>query len=89
MAIIITYDVPSRHVQLKQAMFNMGYTDRIAHNNRYIYLPNTTVYHGNKTSEQALNDLQVICGQLNIDLERCVSTQWGPDWAAIWGRPFN
>ena len=92
MAIIATYDVPREHGPLKKALFEMGYTDRILHNEngtpRYIYLPNTTVYHTGKTADQARKDIQNVCVALHISLERCVATQWGPDWAAIWGIAF-
>ena len=93
MPIIVTYDVPSRHVELKKLLFERGYTDKITHfhNGAYrdIYLPNTTVYHATKTSAQGREDLQTATTALQIKLERCVSTQWGPDWAVIFGVPFN
>ncbi|HVT85197.1 MAG TPA: hypothetical protein VHD35_08325 [Chitinophagaceae bacterium] len=88
MGVIVTYDVPSKHVELKKTLFALGYTDRIVHQNGYIYLPNTTVYHHNKSASQARDNVQSICNQLNIELERCIATQWGPDWAAIHGKPF-
>lgn len=88
MAIIITYDVPSKHVELKEALSKKGYQDKIAHNNKWIYLPNTTLYHPTKTASTARDEMQAICKTLNVELERCVSTAW-TDWAAIWGKPFN
>jgi hypothetical protein len=89
MGVIVTYDVPSKHVELKKALFALGYTDRITHQSTYVYLPNTTVYHHNKTATQARNEVQYACSQLRIELERCIATQMGPDWAAIPGKPFN
>lgn len=89
MPIIVTYDVPKEHTPLKQSLFKLGYSDKIVHVdekgvNRYIYLPNTTLYHPTKTAEQARIDVQTACKNLNIELERCVSTLW-TGWAAIWG----
>lgn len=89
MAIIVTYDVPSKHVELKTAMKKLGYTDLIPHDGKSIYLPNTTLYHPNKNAEQAREDVKQSCVQLHVKLERCVSTQWGPNWSAIWGEPFK
>lgn len=93
MAIIVTYDVPSKHVELKKALFQKGYTETIKYQNNGVlkdaYLPNTTVYHVNKTANQGLDDVKAICATLNIELERCVSTQYGPDSTMIWGKPFG
>lgn len=89
MAIVITYDISSKHVAFKEAMFELGYTSKIVHDGKWIYFPNTTLYHQTKTSLQSVNDAQRIAKQLSVNLERCVATQWGPDWSAIWGEPFN
>jgi len=93
MPIIVTYDVPSRHVDLKKLLFARGYTDRITNFQSGVYkdihLPNTTVYHPTKSSTQGREDLQVCTTELQIRLERCIATQWGPDWAAIYGVPFG
>ncbi len=93
MAIIVTYDVPGKHVALKQLLFDKGYTDKIQHFQdgvyKYIYLPNTTVYHATKLSTEGREDLKTCAAALQIKLERCISTQWGPDWAAIYGEPFQ
>lgn len=93
MAIIATYDVPSKHVELKKALFAKGYTETILHKDdkgvpKKIYLPNTTLYHASKTAKQAVNEIEAECKALKIDLERCVATIW-QDWAAIWGEPFG
>ncbi|WP_438947057.1 hypothetical protein [Sediminibacterium sp.] len=93
MAIIATYDVPSKHVELKKALFAKGYTETIPHIDanrlpKKIYLPNTTVYHASKTSQQAKADIQASCSALNIKMERFVSTVW-QSWDAIWGEPFG
>ena len=93
MAIIATYDVPSKHVELKKALFAKGYTETISHKEangvtKKINLPNTTVYHASKTAEQARDEIKAVCKALNIELERCVATIW-QDWAAIYGEPFG
>jgi len=93
MAIIVTYDIPTRHVDLKKLLFDKGYTDKIQHFQdgayKKIYLPNTTVYHATKTASEGRDDLQTCTTALQVKLERCISTQWGPNWAAIYGGPFQ
>lgn len=94
MAIIVTYDVPDKHRELKKALFALEYKDRIPYKDdkgveRTIFLPNTTVYHTSKTAEQGREDVKSICTNLGVKLERCVATQWGPQWAAIYGEAFK
>ena len=94
MAILITYDVPSKHTELKKTLFSMGYVETIPYKDesgkvKTIYLPNTTVYHASKTAQQGRDDLETVCSNLNIKLERLIATQWGPNWAAIYGEPFG
>lgn len=90
MAIIITYDVPSKHVELKAAMKKLGYVDQIPGETcKIIYFPNTTLYHSSKAASEAREDVKAISTKLGVELERCVSTQWGPNWAAICGEPFK
>ena len=87
---IITYDVPSKHVELKEALFKLGYKDQISGTKcEVIYFPNTTLYHETKSPEQALKDVQANCKHLSVKLYRCVATQWGPKWVAICGEDFK
>lgn len=89
MAIIITYDIPSKHREFKEKMFALGYRDSIPGKKcKTIYFPNTTLYHDNKTPADAIADAQIICSDLGIKLERCVSTIWGT-WNAMCGEPFK
>jgi hypothetical protein len=91
MAIIITYDIPSKHVEFKKEMFQLGYKDQIpgTTNCKIIYFPNTTLYHATKEAGVARDEAKGICKKLDIELERCVATQWGPNWAAVCGEPFK
>lgn len=88
MAIIITYDVPSKHTELKKEMAKLGYTKTIINQGRPINLPNTTLHHPTKTADQALTDIKGVTSTLGIKLERCIATVW-ESWAAIWGEPLN
>jgi hypothetical protein len=88
MAIIISYDIPSRHLEFKEAMFEKGFTDKIVHQGKYIYLPNTTLYHETYTAKEGRDMTESILYQMNVTLERFIATRW-TDWAAIWGEPFK
>lgn len=93
MEIIVTYDVPSMHVALKKALVGIGYQDHFFWPdngvNKKVHLPNTTLYHKSKSPKDARQDVVNACNQLNIELERCIATQLGPEWSASWGKPFG
>jgi len=89
MASIVTYDIPSKHVEFKKEMFALGYKDQITGNVcKIIYFPNTTLYHPSKTPNTARVEVQSVSKKLNIELERCIATIW-EDWSAICGEPFK
>ena len=89
MSTIITYDIPTKHVEFKKLMLELGYKDRIPGKDcEVIYFPNTTLYHQIKNGETARKDARAVCKQLNVELERCIATQW-TEWAAICGEPFK
>lgn len=88
MEIIITYDVPNKHNDVKTEMFNLGYKDKFSDGTAYVYLPNTTLYHASKTPAIARDEMKAVCLRLNVKLERCISTSMG-NWAAIYGEPFK
>lgn len=90
MAIIITYDIPSKHREFKEKMFELGYVDSISNSDcGKVYFPNTTLYHASKTAANARDEARAITRSLGIKLVRCVSTQFGPNWAAVCGEAFN
>lgn len=91
MPVIITYDIPTKHREFKEKMFEIGYKDSIpgVKNCKTIYLPNTTLYHANKTAEAARDEALSTTKSLGVNLERCISTQFGPNWASVCGEPFN
>ena len=88
MAVIVTYDIATKHVELKKAMFQSGYIEKVAYERRSIYLPNTTLYHQSKTANQAREDTKSVTTNLNVKLERCIATQWGPRLGRRFGRAF-
>jgi hypothetical protein len=60
MASIISYDIVDKHRELRRALLGLGY--------------NTTLYHPEKTLEEAAIDVQKICDQSDIRLKRCIAT---------------
>jgi hypothetical protein len=70
MASILTFDVAEKHIELKKALIDLGY--------------NTTLYHPNKTPEQAVVDVQMVCERLKIHLDHCLATNW-IKWHAMTG----
>lgn len=89
MATIVTYDIPSKHMEFKRMMFLLGYKDQIAGTTcKVIYFPNTTLYHPTKNAVTARDEARNIAKRLEVNLERCVATIWD-DWATICGEPFK
>jgi len=90
MATVLTYDIPTKHVEFKKLMFQLGYKDQITEATcKVIYFPNTVLYHPIKSAETARDEALSIAKKLNVNLERCIATQWGPNWAALCGEPFK
>lgn len=88
MEMIITYDVHTKHSEVKSEMFKIGFKDRFLDSkNEYVYLPNTTLYHSSKTPTEARDTLRAICTKLDVKLLRCIATKLS-DWAAIYGEPL-
>ena len=89
MSTIITYDIPTKHLEFKKLMHDLGYKGAIPGENcKIISLPNTTLYHQFKDGETARKDAQAICKKINVELERCIASKW-TGWSAICGEPFK
>lgn len=88
MKTIITYDITDKHFEFKSEMFKLGYVDRFVNSGRTVYLPNTTLIHKSKSAVQCKDDAKSVSIKLKVKLERCISSQFGPDWAGIFGEPF-
>lgn len=74
--ILISYDVDSRHKAVKDAMKELGYYDKWHYDPAKIYdLPNTTLWHDKKSTDQAITDLRRVCTNLSVKLERAVAVQ--------------
>jgi hypothetical protein len=75
-AVLISYDVNRSHTEVKARLEEMDYYDNFAYDNEPTkYLPNTTLWHKNKSSDQAINDLKSVCNSLGVLLEKAVSVR--------------
>ena len=88
MKTLINYDITSKHVEFKEEMFRLVYVEKFVNSQKYVYLPNTTLIHSSKDSVQCRDDARKVSAILGVKLERCISTNFGPDWAGIHGEPF-
>jgi hypothetical protein len=77
---IISYDLNTAHIAVKQAMIDRGYLDHCTLNNLTYDLPNTTLWRRNTSTGQILSDLQD-CARVNrATIQRSVAVL-GTDWA--------
>lgn len=75
-AILVSYDINRLHVDVKNAMINLGYSQSWRYGLGTTYqLPNTTIWHENKSSNQAMADLVGVCNRLNVTLEKAVAVK--------------
>lgn len=75
--IVISYDVNRSHIEVKNAFQGMGYFDYFTldgSNYRY-QLPNTTLWHPSKSSDQGMIDMQAVCRGLGVTLEKALSVK--------------
>ncbi len=58
-------------------MQKLGYYDHFINPNdpKTYWLPNTTMFHSRKSSDQAMNDLKAICRNLQVKLEKAVAVK--------------
>jgi len=70
--VLISYDINKSHTEVKTAMQELNYYDNFKFEGQAkVYeLPNTTLWHKTKTTNQAIADLKGICSKLNVTLER-------------------
>lgn len=75
-AILISYDINKYHTDVKDAMIELGYSNSWRYDNQpTYYLPNTTLWHSNKSSNQAIFDLKNICTRLGVTLEKAIAVK--------------
>jgi hypothetical protein len=87
MAVLLTYDVDSKHVEVKNRLIsNYGYAKTLRgarlNDNRAAEtdLPNTTVYHASKTASEATSDIINVTAALGVVLEKYVAFEVTGTW---------
>ncbi|MET3028724.1 hypothetical protein ABXT06_18745 [Flavobacterium sp. UW10123] len=73
--VLISYDIDKLHSSVKDALEKLGYLDRFKNPNdpKTYLLPNTTMWHPRKSSNQAMDDLKTVCRNLQVKLEKAVT----------------
>lgn len=73
--VLISYDIDKLHSSVKDALEKLGYLDRFKNTNdpKTYLLPNTTMWHPRKSSNQAMDDLKTVCRKLQVKLEKAVT----------------
>ncbi|WP_410007063.1 hypothetical protein [Aequorivita nionensis] len=73
--VLISYDINRAHNEVKTALLSLGYFDNFKYTNesKIYYLPNTTLWHDKKSSDQAMSDLKIICARLGATLEKAIA----------------
>lgn len=73
--VLISYDVETSHTQVKDAMKQLGYMDAWRDGTVNRQLPNTTLWHLQKSTDQAIADLKGVCAALRVKLEKAVAVR--------------
>ena len=82
---VLSYDVNSKHIEVKDALKAKGYFDIVTLNKVTYALPSTTVWKQNTSTDAALNDVRSVCSRLGVALYSAVSVI-ANDWAAFAGQ---
>lgn len=75
--ILISYDVSDKNKEVKDALIALGYREswKNTETAKIYHLPNTTLWHQSKSSNQGLADMQSVCTNLKVKLEKAVSVK--------------
>ncbi|MCY0969969.1 hypothetical protein [Chryseobacterium wangxinyae] len=75
--VVISYDVDRLHTQVKSSMESLGYKTNFSFSgsSKIYQLPNTSLWHGSKSSDQAMDDLKKTCNGLRVTLEKAIAVK--------------
>jgi hypothetical protein len=73
--LLISYDVSDKNQEVKAALIALNYHDSFTQNSKNHKLPNTTLFHQAKSSDQAMADMKKVCADLKVTLEKAVSVK--------------
>jgi len=75
--VLISYDVSAKNPEVKAALIALDYYDHftLGTASKVYYLPNTTLWHKTKSSDQAMSDMKKVCAELKVTLEKAVAVK--------------
>ncbi|SDH96865.1 hypothetical protein SAMN05421846_10374 [Chryseobacterium taeanense] len=73
--VLISYDINTKHTEVKAAMLELNYHDVFTQYGNTYNLPNTTLFHQAKSSDQVMADLKRVCSNLYVTLEKAVAVK--------------
>jgi hypothetical protein len=75
--VLLSYDVNKSHTLVKEALEKLGYLDYFMNTNdpKSYQLPNTTMWHPSKSSDQAMKEVKSVCSNLQVTLEKAVAVK--------------
>lgn len=73
--VLISYDVSAKNPEVKAALLKLNYYEAFNQDGKNYNLPNTTLFHQNKSSDQAMVDMKKVCRDLNVTLEKAVAVK--------------
>lgn len=73
--VLISYDVSDKNPEVKAALIALNYYDYFTLGTavKVYYLPNTTLWHKTKSSDQAVDDIKKVCTDLKVTHEKAVA----------------
>lgn len=76
-SVLLSYDVNKLHSLVKEALKKLGYLESFKNTNdpKIYQLPNTTMWHASKSSDQAMNDIKSVCRNVQVTLEKAVAVK--------------
>lgn len=73
--VLISYDVSDKNPEVKAALKALIYYDAFKIGDKQYDLPNTTLWHKSKTSDEAMADMKKVCSDLKVKLEKAVAVK--------------
>lgn len=74
--VLISYDVSAKNPEVKAALKALGYFENYTLGaSKEYYLPDTTLVHTAKSSNQAMVDMKKVCSDLRVTLEKAVAVK--------------
>jgi hypothetical protein len=73
--VLMSYDVSAKNPEVKAALQALSYYDYFTQDGKNHYLPNTTLWHKTKSSDQAMADMKKVCADLKVTLEKAVAVK--------------